>query len=453
MGLLVTGHVALLALEARGDSATWDEVGHLAAGLENWRHGTFRIYSVNPPLAHLVAAAPVALLAPDLDPTAYGLPDGPGARPEFTVGSFLARQAGLAYFPLLASARWMCIPFSLLGALICYRWSAELFGTHAGLLALALWCLSPTILAYGHLITPDMAAAGCGVAAAYLLRGWLHAPTWGRAAGAGALLGLAELTKSTWFVLFALWPITWIVYRLVERPTQLRRKLVGQAAQMGGILFLALWILNAGYGFEGSFERLGDFRFVSVTLRGTDRDEVAPGGMHVGNRFARGPLRDVRVPLPENYVLGIDFIKMEYERKYWSYLRGKWRFGGWWYYYLYAMLVKEPLGTWGLALLAAGAVVVCHRTYGAPAQEELLLLLPLIVVLVLVSSQTGFNHHLRYVLPIYPFAFILIARVGRAFEGRHRGAASGGGSGRLRNARVVNDEQRVGAATQHGIFQ
>lgn len=32
------------------------------------------------------------------------------------------------------------------------------------------------------------------------------------------------------------------------------------------------------------------------------------------------------------------------------------------------------------------------------------------------SAQTGFNHHLRYVLPIFPFAFIWISRVGRSVD-------------------------------------
>jgi hypothetical protein len=34
-------------------------------------------------------------------------------------------------------------------------------------------------------------------------------------------------------------------------------------------------------------------------------------------------------------------------------------------------------------------------------------------ILVLVSSQTGFNHHLRYVLPAFPFAFVWISQAAR----------------------------------------
>lgn len=45
--------------------------------------------------------------------------------------------------------------------------------------------------------------------------------------------------------------------------------------------------------------------------------------------------------------------------------------------------------------------------------------MPLLVVLTLVSSQTGFNRHLRYVLPIFPFAFIWMSKVAQAFEFGH----------------------------------
>jgi len=51
-------------------------------------------------------------------------------------------------------------------------------------------------------------------------------------------------------------------------------------------------------------------------------------------------------------------------------------------------------------------------------------LAPAAVVLTLVSSQTGFNHHLRYVLPIFPFVFIWASKVARAVELKHWKIAS-----------------------------
>ncbi|MGQ9575052.1 MAG: hypothetical protein ACUVUC_07015 [Thermoguttaceae bacterium] len=72
-----------------------------------------------------------------------------------------------------------------------------------------------------------------------------------------------------------------------------------------------------------------------------------------------------------------------------------------------------------MAILAVLVGLFC-RGYAGRLRDELMLLVPLLSILVLVSSQTGFNHHLRYVLPMFPFAFIWMSKVGRAF-GRARG--------------------------------
>ena len=43
-------------------------------------------------------------------------------------------------------------------------------------------------------------------------------------------------------------------------------------------------------------------------------------------------------------------------------------------------------------------------------RERSLIVTPPLLIFGLVSSQTGFNHHMRYVLPAYPFLFIIAAR-------------------------------------------
>lgn len=405
----------LLWVEARNDSATWDEVGHFAAGFEHVNHGRFQLYPVNPPLVRLLASVPLALTHPELDPDKYSVDRRLGRRPEFEVGAYMARDAGCDYFHLLAIARWTCIPFSLLGGLVCYRWARELWGRASGLIALGFWVFSPSVLAYGHLITPDIGATGIGIAAAYLFRRWLIRPGFGRAMAAGFGLGLAELTKTTWVVLFGVLPALWIFHRLqIRRPIFAARAALSQVPQIASILLISLWVINLGYGFEGSLTPLRQYEFLSEAFGGSTRVDV--DGSHLpGNHFRNSWAGRVPIPLPESYIRGIDFIKMEYERKYWSFLRGEWRFGGWWYYYLYAMLVKEPEGTWLLGAMAVGVTVFGRKVYNAGFREELLLLAPAVVVIALVSSQTGFNHHLRYVLPAYPFLFIWMSKLARSF--------------------------------------
>ncbi|MFQ5730907.1 MAG: ArnT family glycosyltransferase [Planctomycetaceae bacterium] len=366
----------------------------------------------------------------------------PMVRDEFYVGSDFFAANGESAFWYFTLVRWACIPFSLLGAWVCYLWGRDLYGATAGLLAAALWCFSPNILAHGAMITPDVGSAALGVLAGYLFWRWLREPSWTWAVLAGIALGLAELTKFTWVVLFVLWPLLWVVYRRTSGAPRAWRL---EAGQLGLVALLAVYAINAGYGFEGSFTRLGDFEFVSETLGGPEQDRAGP----TGNRFRDSWRAGVPVPVPRNYVSGIDVQKRDFERGKRSYLRGEWKQGGWWYYYVYALLVKVPVGTWVLFTLA-GCVSLQSLRSGISAdtetpeqpgsseaagprptswRDELVLLAPAAVVLVLVSSQTGFNHHLRYVLPAFPFAFVWISKVARHVHwGRKAPGADASGS-------------------------
>jgi len=187
------------------------------------------------------------------------------------------------------------------------------------------------------------------------------------------------------------------------------------------MLVLAIWLINLGYGFDGTGERLGRFQFISRTLTGVvseSRDRVIPG-----NRFSDGCLSVLPVLLPRDYLLGMDEQKWDFERGMWSYLQGEWRLGGWWYYYLYGLAVKVPLGT--SALLVLAVVMRLRGGHNAASwRDELVLLVPWITVLTLVSAQTNLNRNLRYILPVLPFAFIWISQVARTLTLRRRVIAS-----------------------------
>jgi len=377
------------------------------------------LYCVNPPLVRSIAALPVVLAAPETDWSNFTA--APQSRPEFRIGDRFMEVNGERSFRLFTLARWACIPFSLLGAYLCFRWAGELYGDLAGVLAVTLWCFSPNVIAHGQLITPDVGATALGIAAAYLFWKWLKRPSWSSALAAGFVLGLAELAKMIWVVLFPLWPLLWLVWRWPLRRDLSRRVWFREGRQLGLILLIGLYVINLGYGFEGTFQKLGDYRFVSHALGGYE-PSIEQSGMG-RNRFYGSWLGEIPVPLPKYYLIGIDVQKRDFDRKLWSYLRGEWRQVGWWYYYLYAMAVKVPLGT-GILVVLALFVGLFRRGYAASWRDELMLLAPLVVVLTLVSSQTAFNHHLRYVLPIFPFAFIWMSKVARMSEFGHRKLAA-----------------------------
>jgi hypothetical protein len=435
---LLVIHTGLLAYSAYVHSPTLNEPGHLVAGLSHWKFGRFELYRVNPRLVRLVAALPVMAVGYEEDWT--GFVEGPGARPVFGMGEDFVAANGERSFFLFMIARWACIPFSWLGAIVCYLWARDLFGYLAGVVACALWCFEPNILAHASLITPDAHAAALGIAACYTFWKWLKRPTWTQAALTGVVLGLAELTKTTLILFFPLWPLLWLICRWPFRRSMIGRGWLHEAGMLALAMAIGLYVLNLGYGFEGSLKQLKEFQFVSDLLTGAQTGSPpsqgdAGGGSsadpQVINRFATSWVGHLPVPLPKNYLLGIDVQQRDFEhygRP--SYLRGEWRDTGWWCYYLYACAIKVPLGLWLLGLLALllslwerlaeGAFAARHTAtpsdtqHPAPSfRDEFILLFPALVIFAAVSSKTGFSEHMRYVLPSFPFFFIWISQLGR----------------------------------------
>ena len=67
---LLATHIALLLISSRLQSPTRNEVAHVPAGIYYWATRNFQVYSVNPPLAKMLACLPTYLL---LQPKLEGL--------------------------------------------------------------------------------------------------------------------------------------------------------------------------------------------------------------------------------------------------------------------------------------------------------------------------------------------------------------------------------------------
>ncbi len=405
---------ALLAYPGWTKNLNQTEIGHLGATVYLWNTLRFDVFHVNPPLSRMASGLPLVIGGAAYDGKSYS--SRPRDRCEWPLGlDYLAANAPKVLRVRIALARWALIPILLLGGYWAYGLSRELYGVSAGFLCLLLWCSSPLVLGWGATMCPDAAAAAMGVAAVAALRKWLRAPVVSQAIIAGVCLGLLPLTKTTWSIAFGLWPLLWLLWVVLNywKKSDERARLSTSLRQLVLLLLVGLWTLNMGYFFEGTLRPLGQFRFQSRLLTGYESlDDVPRDG---ANRFAGMWLAKVPVPLPAEFLQGIDTQRYDFERQLPSYLRGQWADHGWWYYYLYAMAVKVPLGTWCLLILAI-CVTILGRGWNAAWRDEMLVLVPGIAVLVFVSSQTGFSMHSRYVIPALPFLLVWTSKVGRVFE-------------------------------------
>jgi 4-amino-4-deoxy-L-arabinose transferase-like glycosyltransferase len=379
---------------AKVKSPVADEVAHLPAGISHWIFGRFDLYDVNPPVPRMLGALPVLLLNPKLDWTGYR--GGPASRSEFSIGEDFVRINGLQselYFFVAM------IPFSLLGAYFCFRWGKELFGEGAGLFSCVLWCTCPNVLGNASLLMPDVPCAAVGLGAIYYFWRWLVKPNWEAATTVGVFLGGAILCKSSNLLIVP----CFVLFMLLSFRNVNIAKLTA-VAQMVSILLVALLVLNLGYAFDGTGRRLDSFDFVSNRFSGlglATKSQVSESG----NRFRGSWAGAIPIPVPQHFLIGIDKQSRDLQGLKWgNYLRGEIAPRGWWYFYLYGMAVKYPLGLWVLlgVSIVGGWQSSRERRAALP-----LLVATILVFLIVLSVNTGFSHHFRYVMAILPLFFVL----------------------------------------------
>jgi hypothetical protein len=337
---------------ARAASITFDEGPHLAVGYATLRTGDLRLQPVHihPPLANVLAAAPL-LLNPDL-------PD-PRSIPGWEIASLSAVTDAVVWgYPhparLALAGRLPVILLTLLTGAVVLRWAADLGGAKAGLLALGLYVLDPNVVAHGSLITTDMAVTVFGLLTFFLLGRYLRHKGRARLVGVGVALGLALASKVSALILLPLAGVVLVVKG-------------GRRAWRQGvwtwlvILLVAVVVLWAVYGFE---------------LR------PLPANTHL----------EIYRSLQEHYRLGHP-----------AFLLGKNSEQGWWFYFPVAFAVKTPLPT--LILLGAAVLLVLFRRH-RPVPLTLILF-PLVHPVTALFSSVDIGY--RHLLPILPFVHIFIA--------------------------------------------
>ncbi len=381
-----------------------DEIGHLPAGMSHWKFGAFDLYRVNPPLVRTVAGFPAWWCDTGYDWSLYS--SDPRMRAEFQIGKDRLYAKGLELHRDFIAPRLLCIPFSIFGCLVLSFWIWKVFGVLAANVACVFWCFSPEILAHAQTVVPDVAATSFGIVASFTLWSYLVKPNVVNSYFVGIGLGLAMLTKLTWLSGMVSFPATVVFCQCFLKMHN--REVLWKHYILHFILFssVSILIVNVGYLFEGSGTRLGTFQFCSQTLSGQSDSSK------LGNRFFEGWFADLPVPLPKNYLMGIDFLWHETELKKWSFLLGEMRFGSWSYYYILTTLFKTPLAT--LIGSIMGFVIILYRQFQKTSSCQASLMIcsigiPALCCFFSVSYQGGFNHHHRYVMSINPLLFALVA--------------------------------------------
>lgn len=397
IALSLLGHAVLAAQTAGQLSVTHDEYWHLPVGLLTWQTGRFDHDRLNPPLGRAWAALPLIFVS---DQIVFDEPSPDAVE----IGDRFLKSSGVKYRQMFFLGRCMIVAVSVFTGAMLAAWAWSWFGAAAGGLAAILWSASPTILANASLVTTDLPAACFFVATSVLLWRFATYPGWKRAAQFGLVLGLAQLVKFTSLLLIPLCLLLWFVYR-VRNPSLPRASATSSLLQWSLAAAVALGVWNAGYLFRGSCSTWRSYDFQSHTLT-----QLSDGG---------GLLNSVPIPLPRDYMIGLDRQRAIMEAAHPVFLDGRWSTEGFAEYYLKALWYKVPHAAQMLMLLSA---VWLMWPAGRPREwrKQLGLIIP-IILLVSIASFSRMQLGIRYILPAFGFLILLAAQSARWWDvGRFR---------------------------------
>lgn len=412
--------VPLLAVSSLAiKSATFDEPISLAYGIHYLHGGDLGMPVDHLPFFRLGAAISASLFGP---PIRYDgeLTWAPGIQPVAAQELLYLRNDADA---LLFWGRLPFVLFHLVLALAVFRWSSLLWGKTGALISAFFCCWSPTLLAHGRLIKNDLPVAALIFLATYYLYRTLEKATIGRVAAVGLLLGLALITKRS--ALFCL-PVFALVVALhvwtTERWVLRLRATEHQLSRTRSKTLLGLGILLLVFALGGlTIWTAYGFRYAAVErtdpdlARKTELMEDFWRQQSLRSPWQRTLMQVTRVTkvLPESYLMGIQFRFKSMEGKLVYFFGERSTSGNPWYFPA-AFLLKTPLGIVLLVPLALAGLLRRPRRLPMPALLALSLFPAGYFGAAVLSDMTLGQ---RYLLPIYPFLFVLLGGSLRLWEG------------------------------------
>jgi hypothetical protein len=414
VGLLCAVFAVLSVDAMRRESVTIDEPLNLTAGYAFQKFGDYRLADTNGILPQRWFALP--LLAMDLrfpDRTAAAW-HHPGYVGRDVCWGFLF-DSGNNPDAMVFAGRLMALAIGVGIVVAVYGWTRRLFGVVPGILAAVFCVLSPTMLAHGHLMTLDGAAAllflTC-VGSYWLL---LRRLTLGRFLASSVCLGLLLVSKMS-APLFIPMALLMTVSRFatgepweVGLPGWPCGMLRGAGSRSVAALAVAVGHAVVATAVIWSF--LG-WHFLPSADWVAGRDSYTePFPSLMDSLGASRPLiealRSARL-FPETYIYGLAHT-IEHVSVRHAYLNGEYSTSGWWWYFPYCFLVKTAL-----PILAAGAVglawLVRRARGGSPARllrwaDRTSPFWALLVVYGVAAVLTRLNIGQRHILPVYPVWF------------------------------------------------
>ncbi len=300
------------------------------------------------------------------------------------------------------AARAMTILFTCGMAYLVFHFSRSLYGFVPALFSLVLFVFDPNILAHSQLVTTDIFATGALLLVVFLSWRYVRDRNLGNKILLATGLGFALVTKYTAMSFIPLIFSILVLYDVMKtiREGQNNGKTLWLMREYVALIILialiSVIILNIAYLAHRSFVPFDDYVF---------RSEV------FSKLQVRFPFLDeIPVPLPYPHLQGFDWI-LAYEQTGEGhgnhYFLGQLRRGeGFVGYYIIAFLLKEPIATQLIILLAFGVFAMDPVRYSHFWQREIFLFIPIAFYTLYFNFFYNSQIGIRYYLIVFPLLYI-----------------------------------------------
>lgn len=439
LGLIVIISFLLTLNTSLQESAIFDEVAHIPAGYANVKYLDYRLNPEHPPLVKALAAFPLIFQNfnfPLQSPAWQNDVNG-----QWQVGNEFLYQSGNDADKIINWARFGPILLSLILVVFIYIWAKELIGGWWALLPAFLFAFSPTVLSHGHYVTTDVGAAlGIFIASYYFIKHFLE-PSRRNLILAGLIFGIAQLMKFSaillipffifLLVVFYIWHLFYTPGRPFVRALH-HLKTILLIFIIGYILVFAVYFL---FTFNYSIEKqLIDTKSILTGFAGGPDPnwETCQIKTQVGFPRRLRCMAEINIWLAGNkilrpfgqYLLGFIMVQWRAAGGNAAYFMGELSSSGWWYYFPTVFLLKEPLPSLILILLALLITFwnivkkfkiqnlkfkIFVDYLGLHFAEFSMLIF--VIFYWLISVSNPLNIGVRHILPTLPFIYILTAGV------------------------------------------
>ncbi len=399
----------LMFFSAKGDSPIVDEIAHIPSGYSYLTTGDYRLNPEHPPLIKDLAAFP--LLFEHLKfPYDYWRADSPIINNQWEMGWKFLYKMGNNPNTIKLTAEVPIMLISLAFALLIYFWAKELWGSKkAGLFALILYVFNANIIAHSRFVTTDLGISAALTLSSYTVYRYLKKPDWKKLIIAGLIFGVVLVAKFSAAILAPTYLIVWVML-ILRKGTETGKPFLEQINDKK-------WTKRAWSGFV-AFAAIVAIGVTAMWLFYIPHTINMPASVQKGLitesqvGFMTKPLQalsgnPVTKPIAQ-WVLGFTMVTMHVEGGHDAFLMGKVSNQGWWYYYPVCIAIKTQIALFIFIILAY--VLWKWRKRQGWFTEVYLWVLP--VVLLAMGIQGKLNLGIRYMLPIYGFAFLAVAPLG-----------------------------------------